>query len=211
MPRIAGRQRHRANIPGASPKEYYRKNVATPLLDHLTQQNMHTWFNSEDRVRSSIFSLVPANTIKMKPDLKPLTVKLKYWEADLLTPPSIRAELNEWTAQWERRPHDSHPTSLLGCLQHADVDQFPNIVQLLRTGCTLPVGSSEAKRSFSAFRRIKSYLRSRMSQERFFSLALMRIHHSLDIDIKQVRHRYIKAHERRKFHECILKQLLEWL
>ena len=37
-------------------------------------------------------------------------------------------------------------------------------------GCTLPISSAEAERSFSGLRRIKSYLRNRMSEKRFSGL-----------------------------------------
>lgn len=63
--------------------------------------------------------------------------------------------------------------------------------QLLCIGCTLSVGSAEAERTFSAFRRLKTYLRSRMSEERLSGLALMHIHHGLHIDVKDICHNYI--------------------
>ena len=48
------------------------------------------------------------------------------------------------------------------------------------------MSSCEAERSFSALRRIKSYLRSTMSSERFVGLALMHLHSDVDIDIDEV-------------------------
>ena len=44
----------------------------------------------------------------------------------------------------------------------------------------LPVTSCEAERSFSALRRIKSYLRTTMKQKRLNGLALLNIHASTD-------------------------------
>ena len=101
---------------------------------------------------------------------------MKFWEEDLPTPTTMLAELKEWVSQWEKRPAQSHPVSLLGCLQHADEDQFPNVKQLLCIGCTLPAVSEDAEQSFSAFRRIKTYLQSRMSQDRLLGLAVMHVH-----------------------------------
>ena len=92
---------------------------------------------------------------------------MKFGGGNLPTPTAMLAELKEWVAHWEKRPTQSHPVSLLGCLQHADEDQFPNVKQLLCIGCTVPVGSADAERSFSAFRRFKTCLRSRMSQDSF--------------------------------------------
>ena len=103
---------------------------------------------------------------------------------------------------------DKHPVNLLECFQQADPDQFPNVEQLLRIGCTLPVGSAEAERTFSAFRRLKTYLRSKMSEERLSGLVLMHIHIGIHIDVKEICHKYIQAHERRMFQGCIIKQTL---
>ena len=74
IPCMIGRQKYRANIQSASPEEYYSKNVVIPFLDHLMQQ-MDTRFDNKDRVGSSLFSLIRINIMKMKPDIKPLTVK----------------------------------------------------------------------------------------------------------------------------------------
>ena len=35
MPRITSRQQHRSNAPAISPCEYFQRNVAIPLLDHI--------------------------------------------------------------------------------------------------------------------------------------------------------------------------------
>ena len=47
------------------------------------------------------------------------------------------------------------PDCLIKALAHADTDAFPNIRTLLALGCTLPVTSVEAERSFSVLRLIK--------------------------------------------------------
>ena len=37
-PRTTGRQRHRANAPAESVKEYYMNNIAIPFLDHIISE-----------------------------------------------------------------------------------------------------------------------------------------------------------------------------
>ena len=170
---------------------------------------MHTRFSEDDRVGSSIFSLVPVNLLKLKSSLQDIALQVKFREEDLPTPTWLLAELKEWVAHWEKRPTQSHPVSLLGCLQHADEDQFPNVKQLLCIGCTLPAGSVDAERSFSAFRRIKTYLRSRMSQYRLSGLALMHVHHSLHVDTKEMCQKYSQANRRRMFLSGIIRQSLD--
>ena len=63
---------------------------------------------------------------------------------------------------------------------------YPNIPVLLIIGCTLPVSSAEAERSFSGLRQIKSYLRNSMSDERLSELAIMHLHHNLDTDVDEI-------------------------
>ena len=38
MPRICGRQRHRASIPASNPSEYFRRTITVPILDHLLSE-----------------------------------------------------------------------------------------------------------------------------------------------------------------------------
>ena len=52
-------------------------------------------------------------------------------------------------------------------------DHYPNIKLLLQILSTLPVTSASAERSFSMLRRLKSWLRSTMSDDRLTSLALL--------------------------------------
>ena len=53
------------------------------------------------------------------------------------------------------------PTTLETTLPHA-TSMFPNIRELLRILCTLPVTSCSAERSFSGLKRIKTAMRSTM-------------------------------------------------
>ena len=75
--------------------------------------------------------------------------------------------------------------NIANCLKEADRDVYPNISTLLTIGCTLPVSSCEAERSFSGFRRIKTFLRSSMGIERLAGLALMHLRNDLIVIYKQ--------------------------
>ena len=90
------------------------------------------------------------------------------------------------------------------CVKHADEDMYPNIRVLLIIGCTLPVSSAKAERSFSGLRRIKSYLRNRMSDEQLSGLALVHLHHDLDFDVDKICTIFVTKHKRRMFQGCIL-------
>ena len=91
MPRVTGRQRHRGNAPRITIEKYYRKNIAIPFLDHLTQE-MHIRFSEEDRVGSVLFGLIPAKLEVIKSDVKAMTTKLMFWESDLPISSLLQAE-----------------------------------------------------------------------------------------------------------------------
>ena len=53
---------------------------------------------------------------------------------------------------------------------HADGIFFPNIRELLMILAVLPIGSTEAERSFSYLRRLHTWLRSAMTMDRLSDL-----------------------------------------
>ena len=63
---------------------------------------------------------------------------------------------------------------------------------------------AEVEGSLSGLRRIKSYLRNRMSDERLSGLALMHLHHDLDIDVDEICIIFVTKHKRKMFQGCIL-------
>ena len=61
-------------------------------------------------------------------------------------------------------------------LQDNDVlMMMPEFSKVLKIYAVLPISSCEAERSFSALKRLKTYLRSNMGQNRLSSLALIHI------------------------------------
>ena len=54
-------------------------------------------------------------------------------------------------------------------------DAFPQFEILVRLFLTLPIGIASAERSFSVLRRLKTYMRSTMGQQRLSDMALLAI------------------------------------
>jgi len=61
------------------------------------------------------------------------------------------------------------------------VYEIIHILLILLT--TLPVSNASAERSFSSLRRLKSWLRSTMSEDLLTGLAMMHIHRGIEISI----------------------------
>lgn len=56
---------------------------------------------------------------------------------------------------------------------------LPEFSKVLKIYSVLPISSCEAERSFSALKRLKTYLRSKMGQNRLSSLALMHLERNI--------------------------------
>lgn len=61
---------------------------------------------------------------------------------------------------------------------------FPNLYNLIQVAIILPVSSATCERSFSAMRRVKTWLRTSMLQNRFDSLSLLYIEKDIDVKLE---------------------------
>lgn len=68
-----------------------------------------------------------------------------------------------------------------------DEDVFSTIKKLLQVLSTLPVSVASAERSFSTLRRLKTWLRSRMTEDRLSALCLINIYNKVDM-LDQIDH-----------------------
>jgi hypothetical protein len=89
------------------------------------------------------------------------------------------------------------PERLIAVLNATNVDLYPSIHRILAILLTMPVSSATSERSFSAMRRIKSYLRSTMGDERLSNLSLMHVHRQIPVEIDKVLSEFINGNNRR--------------
>ena len=95
--------------------------------------------------------------------------------------------------------------TFLLALSSCDIDSFPNIHQLLVIACTLPITSSEAECSFSLLRRIKTCMRSTMTEERMADLGVIAMQYNERISIDDLCHAFFQAHPRRLFQASLFE------
>ena len=97
-------------------------------------------------------------------------------------------------------------TSLTQVVTHARAlkkevrDLFPSVIALIRLLLVCPASSAEAERSFSSLRRLKTWLRSTMTQKRFNTVAVCHIHQDLlnRINMDAIMHDFVSRSEIRK-------------
>ena len=82
-------------------------------------------------------------------------------------------------------------------LSNCDQGIFPNLIRLLKIGCTLPVASYECERSFSALRRLKTWLRSSATTKRLPVLNIMIIIYCKEVDYEKAFCKFLALHTRK--------------
>lgn len=110
----------------------------------------------------------------------------------------VRAEIQRWERSWVTM--QDKPQTVLDTLLHCDKQFFPVIYELLRIFLTLPVTTASGERCFSTMRRLKTYLRSSMTQERFTGLALINLHRNIDIPIDHIINKFKLCNPNSRLH-----------
>ena len=168
VPRKTSIQRNRSNTPSESPIQHYKRAIAIPLLDSLVTQ-LKDRYSLEERHAQQLLMLIPSVLCGSTKEIQ--LQSLLFWERDLPFPNSLLGEVRRWQSLWRAKSEEGAnlPHNLLLSFCFSDADAFPNIYCLL---LTLPITSAEAERS-SLIRRLKTYARSTMSEERLSDLAVI--------------------------------------
>ena len=161
---MCNRQTQRLNVEADIPEVYYRRSLTAPFLDHLLQE-MEDRFTTNAKVATLELCLVPS-TICKKDDWQIHVNNLaSIYHGDLPAPLSLQTELHCWKHKWIHVKTDDLPDNPIEALNKCDSRLIPNISTLLRIMSTIPVTSCEAKRTFSALRRLKPFLRMTIGRE----------------------------------------------
>eukprot|EP00112_Aurelia_sp_Birch-Aquarium-sp1_P020815 Seg5447.3 transcript_id=Seg5447.3/GoldUCD/mRNA.D3Y31 product="52 kDa repressor of the inhibitor of the protein kinase" protein_id=Seg5447.3/GoldUCD/D3Y31 len=144
------------------------------LRDNLELKN-HQWFKSESNILVDGFNIVPTVIFGRTGDDSWLDGFTRFTEAyndDLPIEKSLNAELDRWYAKWSKVPQKDMPDRISSTLLQTDPLSYPNIYAELKIIATVPITTSECERSISVLRRLKTYLRGTMKQDRMNGLAL---------------------------------------
>ena len=176
-PRTASIQQHRANAGEVSqtPSDYYRINVYYPFIDHVVEQ-LETRFSDEHNDIIAAESLIPQSLSKLSGD-KIDMIKSYYGKfMSLQEKTGFPVEIAKWKKIYEPIPPRNRPDTARGALSECNMQSFPAINKVLTIFLTIPVGSVSCERSFSALRRLKTWTRSSMTEERLNGLAMLMVH-----------------------------------
>lgn len=198
-PRIVKIQIHRANNqPAQSAEEYFRRSVYIPLLDSIIN-------DLEDRLSSEVMNLFKLGVFipkvvysKNENEDVEIVKELVNQYKHLLDNPPVSMVTNEyrlWKMKWQREK--KIPQTIYNLIENCDSDMYPNVRKFLSILATLPVSVATAERSFSTLRRLKTWLRASMAEERLIGLALLHIHNDISVDVEEVITRFARRSNRK--------------
>ncbi|CAG2185178.1 unnamed protein product [Mytilus edulis] len=171
-PRTSGRQRHRANAAAETVEQHYRINICIPLIDHIIK---HLNDRLPDDIKPMLygFYLLPRYFCKLTEDI--IGSIANEYINDIPYPDDLPQEVHRWKTFTSIKEIGSKFT-IEQAIKHTQF--YPNIRQILLLLLALPVGSCSCERSFSALRRLKTWNRSTMTENRLCGLAMLHIHRS---------------------------------
>ena len=205
QPRVSKRQANRANPAATTPVEYYRRAIYLPLLDAVIT-DMQSRFGEETMsALSELAYFIPAIIVKsaeIHTDIFDHLLKRYHHFFDVIEPAyqfKLQGEIALWRQKWvtlqaERPEDDIHvPQTVATGLAACDASAYPLIHTLLTILLTLPVSTASAERSFSTLRRLKTWMRSRMGEERLTGLAMLNVHRDITVSVDSVIDRFAKS------------------
>ena len=195
MSRINARQTNRENHPAQNAEEYYRRSMYFPYLDVCLEQ-LRERFTSQSVIAYALSSLLPS--FVSEADARSLRASVQAYDCFIEGgSDGFEAELMRWQAYWARQPAEQRSGKVLDALKVArKLKVYPIIETLLHIFATLPVTTASGERSFSALKLIKTYLRSRMKEDRLYSLAHLYINRDINLDHDQVIDQFAKSNRR---------------
>jgi hypothetical protein len=154
------------------------KRLYSEILDTVTEEIKSRFPEDKEDIYTAIMACEPKSPDFLNYDIvKPLASKYCL-------------DLSDLKSQLHHTNHILHQLNSSGNIN--EVHQVVRIVdehglfevkRLLQLAMTIPVSTANPERSFSALRRVKTYLRSTMGQERLRGLAILYIERELSYKV----------------------------
>ncbi|XP_065674088.1 52 kDa repressor of the inhibitor of the protein kinase-like [Hydra vulgaris] len=121
------------------------------------------------------------------------------YKSNLSNSDAVDQEFMFWKRKWSVIKPEGRPNTLAKAIKICEKNQYPNLFELLKIICTLPVTSAECERSFSVMRRFRTWLKARLTADRLGSLAIMNIHYNKIVDYKQISKLFFTLHPKKLY------------
>lgn len=175
-PRIAKKQAHRSNYESEISEEYFRLALFNPYLDSLISALNCRFFEGQSEAYK-LFDFLPKRINDLDKEAYTDSVQSVSTMYDFQNNVSTEADIwydtckmnDEWMNKNLEEVYDTESVRLF----------YPSIHNILKIILTLPPTTCTVERSFSTLRRVKTWLRSTISEDRLNGLCLMSIHRNI--------------------------------
>ena len=156
-----------------SPEALHRP-IYFQLID-LLQSELEEWFASNNHeALISIETLLLNSIVKSEPSAECIT-KVTNFYGNHLDPAKLKVELSIFYHQIKNETLPKKDIEGIREVYRMNnyASLYPEIYSLFKLYLVVPIASVGAERSFSTLRRVKTWMRSTMSEDRLCSIALM--------------------------------------
>ncbi|KAL4144132.1 hypothetical protein QTP88_006359 [Uroleucon formosanum] len=179
--KINKRQINRANpsLSSEEPEDHLRVTICSPYIKSFINQlelrflehhnifkGFHCLFDNNEDSNEAVFESLVSFYLSYN-DLSTTLGELKMWKLKL-------ARLNV------------KPSNKIDALKLCSPVIFPNIHMLLKILCTLPVSTATPERMFLNLKRVKSYLRNTIKEDRLNGLTMLSVYRNINLTPEEV-------------------------
>ncbi|XP_060867346.1 52 kDa repressor of the inhibitor of the protein kinase-like [Metopolophium dirhodum] len=185
--RLNKRQTNRAN-PLSDQKmdaeTYYKITVFIPYVDYFITE-LENRFLAHSDIFKGFESLFSSNVILTEVEETSFKKLVEFYQPDVENLDILLVELKLWRHKLSRSSYTVSKSALQALIE-CDANLFPNIFILIKILCTLSVSTTTPERMFSSLKRIKTYLRNTMSEDRLNGLTMLAVHKNVHIDTEEI-------------------------
>ena len=173
--RRCSHQKHRANYNTINSEDFYRQSIYIPYLDSIIN-SLESRFPSNLNTGHKLYKLHPRIIKNMsKVDLDVFAKEI----SDFYSISGFCEQLETWQFFWLNNKNVNIDNINYNELCSEYVLFYPAIKQALQIFLSLPSTTCSVERSFSTLRRVKTWLRSTMSEDRLNGLCMLSVHKHL--------------------------------
>ena len=173
QPRLNKRQVHRSNLPSENAEEYFRRSIFIPYLDSIIS-SLQIRYSSTQEKAFSLLQLHPKEMSKLdKSSFLTVLEDINSLYGDIL--PNFIPDATTWYEMWKNKNIANEITDCMSLIEEA-TKFYPAVSEAFKIGMTLSATTCSIERSFSTLRRVKTWNRSTMSDDRLSGLCMLSVH-----------------------------------
>lgn len=178
-----------SKAPFESVEQYYKVSILWPVIDILNQEIEARLQENNLDVLNHLSKVLGGTDV----DIASVQYVCKYYTLDNEL---LLSELRCFYKMEESKNKNIQERAAV-FVEKSLKSVFPLLFELYRLFFTIPMNSASCERSFSCLRRLKTYTRNTIGQERLSSLALLAIERSVDVDISKAIDDFNSSQKRR--------------